>query len=464
MPAKNFHVRQAAVSALRAWAKGHDYAETLIDRHAHRRMLSSQDRGLLQAILFGALRHRRLLDYWIGKLRDGKVDPETRDVLRVGLVQLLILGLPDHAAVNETVEAGKASVRSLINAVLRRATLSRKRLLDLEDVPLPVVHSHPDWLYNRWRQQYGKANTIALMEWNNKPSENYFRLNPLAPGYDELLAAGSAPAAAFTDNEENDDADEDGFQSLDSFELPGSETPVKEAPPAESSKPLLPGKPVPNAPGFYHLKGNIPTALLAKGQVYIQDPATRHSVDLLAPQPGERILDACAAPGGKAFLIAAALGSAENLVCTDSNEKRLPRLLENLARLHAGNAETAVHDWTKPAPDKWHNSFDAILLDVPCSNTGVIRRRVDVRWRLQAPDIEKLVLTQRKILEAALPCLKPGGRLVYSTCAIEHAENQGQIEAFLADHPELELVETRVALPFRDKTDGAFAALIVRKK
>ncbi|MCU0750971.1 MAG: hypothetical protein MUF13_15635, partial [Akkermansiaceae bacterium] len=130
MPAKNFHVRQAAVSALRAWSKGHDYAETLVDRHAHRRMLSSSDRGLLQAILFGVLRNRRLLDEWIGKLRDGKLDPETRDILRVGLCQLLILGIPDHAAVNETVESGKTSVRGLINAVLRRSVIARKRLLD----------------------------------------------------------------------------------------------------------------------------------------------------------------------------------------------------------------------------------------------------------------------------------------------------------------------------------------------
>ncbi len=138
MPAKNFHVRQAAVSALRAWAKGHDYAESLVERHAHRRMLSAPDRGLLQAILFGVLRHRRLLDHWIGKLRDGKLDPETRDVLRVGLCQLLILGLPDHAAVNETVESGKASVRGLVNAVLRRAVTSRKSLLD------EVAGSAPD--------------------------------------------------------------------------------------------------------------------------------------------------------------------------------------------------------------------------------------------------------------------------------------------------------------------------------
>lgn len=412
MPAKNFHVRQAAVSALRAWAKGHDYAETLVERHAQRRMLSPADRRLLQAILFGVLRNRRLLDHWISKLRDGKIDPETRDVLRVGLCQILILGLPDHAAVNETVEAGKASVRGLVNAVLRRAIASRQRLLEeIADLPPAVALSHPDWLAKRWKSNFGKNKSISLMEWNNEPATTYFRTNPLAPE------------------------------------------------PAET----LPGQPLEDAPDFYALEGRIPGPLLAAGNIYIQDPATRHSVDLLAPQPGERILDACAAPGGKAFLIAAALGSAENLVCTDSNEKRLPRLQQNLERLHAGKAEIALHDWSKPAPAEWHASFDGILLDVPCSNTGVIRRRVDVRWRLQAPDIERIAVTQRKILENALPCLKPGGRIVYSTCSIEPEENLGQVEAFLADHPELILHSTRDSLPFRDQTDGAFAARIERK-
>ncbi|MDP3851381.1 MAG: transcription antitermination factor NusB [Luteolibacter sp.] len=408
MPAKNFHVRQAAVSALRAWAKGHDYAESLVERHAHRRMLSSADRGLLQAILFGVLRQRRLLDHWIGKLREGTVDPETRDVLRVGLCQLLILGIPEHAAVNETVESGKASVRGLVNAVLRRAIVSRKRLLDdVADLPPPIAHSHPDWLFKRWKAAFGKREAIALMEWNNRPAETFFRINPL-------------------------------------IEIPAE----------------IPGIPVDGAPGFYQLEGSLPGALLASGALYIQDPATRHSVDLLDPKPGERILDACAAPGGKAFLIAAACGSSEHLACTDSNEKRLPRLRENLQRLHAGSATIAMHDWTKPAPPAWHGAFDGILLDVPCSNTGVIRRRVDVRWRLQAPDIAKIALTQRRILENALPCLRPGGRLVYSTCSIEPEENLQLVEAFLADHADCELESTREALPFRDLTDGAFAACL----
>ncbi len=411
MSAKNFHVRQAAVSALHAWADGHDYAETLVERHAQRRKLSHSDRGLLQAILFGVLRHRRLLDHWIGELRQGKLDASARDVLRVGICQLLILGLADHAAVNETVEAAKANVRALTNAVLRRAILERPNLLDqVAGLPPAIAYSHPDWLFERWCKAFGKNDAIALMQHNNAPAETFFRLNPLAPAPEQV-----------------------------------------------------PGTPIENVPGYFKLSGALPNALLEAGALYIQDPATRLSVELLDPQTGECILDACAAPGGKAFAIAAAMGSAgAGLVCTDSNEKRLPRLRENLTRLKAAAATVALHDWTQPPPCEWHGRFDGILLDVPCSNTGVIRRRVDVRWRLQPADISRLQEIQRSILENALPCLKPDGRLVYSTCSIEHVENLGLVEAFLGAHPDLQLLGTREALPFRDGTDGAFAALIGR--
>jgi len=407
MPSKNFHVRQAAVSALRAWAKGHDYAESLVERHAQRRMLSSADRALLQAILFGVLRHRRVLDHWIGKLRHGKLDADTRDILRVGLCQILILNIPDHAAVNETVEAGKTSVRPLINAVLRKAISSRKRLMEeLDDMPPAVLHSHPDWLYNRFRKSFGKETAIAIMEWDNQPAETFFRLNPLAAAPEEI-----------------------------------------------------PGEPLDHAPGYFELTGKLPTQLLAEGKLYIQDPATRHSVELLNPQPGEKILDACAAPGGKAFLIAAALGGGAGLTCTDSNEKRLPRLEENLSRLHIQADEISVHDWRKPAPERFHGAFDAILLDVPCSNTGVIRRRVDVRWRLQPSDIDDLAVIQTEILNNSLPCLKPGGRIVYSTCSIEDAENTDLVKAFAVTHG-LKLGKSVRILPTEQGTDGAFAAVL----
>ncbi len=397
--------RRAAVSILRAWAKGHAYAENLIERHASRNGLSPADRALLNAIVLGVLRNRRLLDHWIGELRKGKLDGETRDILRVGLCQLLILELPDHAAVFETVELGKSAVRGLINAVMRRAVASKAGLLDVAELPPAVAHSHPDWLFKRWKKAFGREAALALMAFNNRPAPVIARINPLAGGED----------------------------------LAGS-----------------PGLPE----GFLHIDGPVPNPLLAGGAIYIQDPATRHCVELLEPKPGERILDACAAPGGKAFLIAAAQGGGGDLVCTDSNEKRLPRLRENLERLHCGDAETGIHDWTTAAPEKWRGAFDAILLDVPCSNTGVFRRRVDVRWRLQPQDIAALTVIQRGILENALPCLKPGGRLVYSTCSVEAEENEDLVAAFLAAHPELRLEGTRQALPQREGTDGAFAALL----
>ena len=396
--------RRAAVSILRAWGKGHAYAESLIERHASRNELSSADRALLNAIVLGVLRHRRLLDEWIGHLRKGKLDHETRDILRVGLCQLLILQLPDHAAVFETVELGKSPVRGLINAVMRRAQSSKNKLLDLSELPPAVAFSHPDWLFNRWKKQFGRDAAVELMAFHNQPPPTIARINPLA---------GSAD-----------------------YEI-GIPTDLE---------------------GYFQVPGPLPTDLLATGAIYITDPATRHCVELLDPQPGEIILDACAAPGGKAFLIAAAQPDLGALVCTDSNEKRLPRLRENLERLHITPNEVACHDWTRPAPGRWHGAFDAILLDVPCSNTGVLRRRVDVRWRLHPEQLTELVGIQRAILNAALPCLKPGGRLVYSTCSLEPEENEGQIESFLADHPELRLAGTRQALPHRDGTDGAFAA------
>ncbi len=404
--------RRAAVSILRAWAKGHAYAENLIERHASRNELSAPDRALLNAIVLGVLRHRRLLDEWIGHLRKGKLDHETRDILRVGLCQLLILQLPDHAAVFETVNLGKSPVRGLINAVMRKAVATRKQLLDLSELPPSIAFSHPDWLYNRWKKQFGAAEAADLMAFNNRPAPTIARLNPLAP--------------VATDHP-----------------VPGTSADLPE--------------------GYFQIEGAVPRDLLASGAIYITDPATRHCVELLDPRAGERILDACAAPGGKAFLIAAAQGSGEHLVCTDSNEKRLPRLRENLERLHIVPESIACHDWTQPAPAEWHGTFDAILLDVPCSNTGVFRRRVDVRWRLQPQDITALTRTQTAILENALPCLKPGGRLVYSTCSIEPEENEELVQAFLATHPDLALVETRQVLPHRDQTDGAFAARLERR-
>ncbi|MDP0490118.1 MAG: transcription antitermination factor NusB [Verrucomicrobiota bacterium JB023] len=413
MPKQDKNVRRAAVSCLRAWSKGHEYADSLVEAHARRNHLSASDRGLLNAILLAVLRNRRLLDFYISKLRHGHLDHETRDILRVGLAQLLILGIPDHAAVNETVNCARAAVRGLINACMRKAVDKRKQLFSAAaELPPAEQLSHPDWLVKRWRQNFGPEEALALMEWNNEPAPTYLRLNPLQPKSADL---------------------------------------------AQDSR----LSPIEGAADFFALEGPIPQEWTAEGLVYIQDPATRHSVELLAPQPGETILDACAAPGGKAALIAASMKNEGRLLCSDSNEKRLPRLSDNLSNLGVTIAAMAHFDWTGEPPKEWLGFFDGILLDVPCSNTGVLRRRVDARWRLQPAQLDELLTVQETILRNSLRCLKPEGRLVYSTCSIEPEENMDLVRKFATEEG-LTIVDSIESFPQRDKVDGAFAALLRR--
>lgn len=411
MPKQDKNIRRAAVSILRAWSKGHVYAENLIDKHARKNKLSSSDRGLLNAIILSVLRNRRLLDFHIARLRKGKLDHETRDILRVGLAQILLLGIPDYAAVNETVNCGRASARGLINAVLRQAIEKRSMLMGrAKSLPPAELYSHPDWLAKRWRGQFGKEKTTELMHWNNYPADTTLRLNS--------LRANSAALA---------------------------------------TDPRL--EPIPEVEGFFILDGPVPSEWTEEGLVYMTDPATRHSVELLNPQPGEKVLDACAAPGGKSALMAAMMKNEGSLLCTDLNELRLPRLEENLSNLGVTIAQTKAFDWTQAPPEEWHKSFDAILLDVPCSNTGVLRRRVDARWRLTPEQIDELTEIQKTILANATKCLKLDGRIVYSTCSIESDENEDLVKPF-AKGRNLEIIETRQSLPHRDKQDGAFAALL----
>lgn len=408
------NVRRLAAEALEIWHDGHIYAESLVDKAARDHDLSREDRNLLNALIVGPIRNQRLLDHWILQLRSEAIDLQVRCHLQVGLFQLLVMGLPDHAAVNETVNSARKGIRGLINALLRRCIREREQLLNqVESLPLGVRYSHPDWLVQRWIEQHGESTTTSLLEWNQQPSKTTFRCNPL-----------KAEAAKIVEQSEL-------------------------------------AQPLPEHPKFYYSKGLPPRDWIEQGLIYIQDPATCHAVELLAPQAGETVLDACAAPGGKSTQIAAAMNNKGSLICSDSNAKRLPRLLNNLSRLGIEIAATEACDWSQPAPQKWHAKFDAILLDVPCSNTGVLRKRIDARWRLTPEDITAVSQLQRSLLENAIPCLKTGGRLVYSTCSIDTEENQALVAAFVAEHPQLRLVKEEVIHPASHQTDGAYAALIV---
>jgi 16S rRNA (cytosine967-C5)-methyltransferase len=420
MASQQGNSRLCAWRILRHWSPDGLYAEEMVDRAAEREALSGPNRALLNALVMAVLRHRTLLDAWITHLRDGgSLEDEVRDWLRLGLTQLFLLGVPEHAAVNETVAlAGRA--RGLVNAVLRRALRDRGKLEQIRrDAPPEVRHSLPEWLLAGWLKQHGAEAVEALGEWCNSPAPIYVRVNELHP-----RAAAEVPA------------------------IPGAEPftgPVS---------------------GWYRVP-EPPRRELTTGLCYAQDPSTGIAPLMLKAKPGMTVLDACAAPGGKTAILAQDMHNEGIIIATDSSTKRLERMRDNLKRLGASIAESHVHDWINmPEPPAWRtrfpDGFDRILLDVPCSNTGVLRRRVDARWRLQPDFFPVITATQQALLLRMLGLLKPGGRLAYSTCSIEPQENIQLVRAVLKEATGWRLLEDKLLLPHRDGVDGAYAALIER--
>ena len=404
--------RKLAHDLLQEWNRGEQYAAALLDETVSANRLDARDAALLQTIVLGCLRHLSLLDHWMDYLTDGKhLEREAEWILRSGLVQLLILQMPPHAVVNETVGlAGRA--RGLVNAVLRRADREREALMAERDhLPPSIAFSQPEFLVQRWTKQFGADQARALCAWNQEPSSVYVRLNELMP--DALATLKQAP----------------GIEDI--------------------------------GDGFYQCD-SLPRAALAAGACYAQDPSTAVAPRLLAPQAGETVLDACAAPGGKTALLAQLMGNEGTVIASDSSSSRIRRMGGNLQRLHVRNARTFLHNWSKSLPFPWGDlRFDRILLDVPCSNTGVMRRRVDVRWRLKLDEFKSIAALQLQLIKAVIPVLKPGGTLVYSTCSLDAEENEQVVQKALAEIPGLRLVETKQVLPQRDGFDGAYAAKLV---
>jgi 16S rRNA (cytosine967-C5)-methyltransferase len=205
----------------------------------------------------------------------------------------------------------------------------------------------------------------------------------------------------------------------------------------------------------------LPTAALDSGHCYIQDPSTAIACELLDPKPGESILDACAAPGGKTAYLAQLMENRGVIIACDRDRLRLEILKDNVGRLGATIVRAVHHDWTRNHPPEEILAiapFDRVLLDPPCTNTGVMRRRIDVRWRLRPEDFSRMPNEQLIISRAVIRLLKPGGILVYSTCSLEREENEQVVRRLLAESPALGLETEKDSLPFRDDFDGAFAA------
>jgi len=405
--------RRAAYEALLDWSRlGRHADETLADALAEG-VEDSRDRAFARELFFGVLRNQRALDFWIAHLVQRPPEDGPRRILQLGLYQLLILHTPAHAALHDTVELAHLRKRSFINGVLRQANRQAARLQEMLSLqPPPVRYSHPDFLYDRWSDHFGREATMKLLEWDNLPAPIYVRLQGDEAHIHHLL---------------------EKFPDL---------TPTRHSRVFQTA--------------------TIPAGLLEGADAYVQDPSTLPVCEALQPQPGERILDACAAPGGKSLYLAHLAGDRAEVLAADSAGARIVRLRRNIERLQARSISIRQIDWEREIPDDL-GLFDKILLDAPCSNTGVLRRRVDARWQLGPDSFRRWAGRQLGLLEAVAPLLKPGGRLAYSTCSLDREENQEVVQEFLAgSEGRFELESERVIRPDLDGMDGAYYAILRR--
>jgi len=431
-----------------------DFTENLLENALAGARLSSADRGLCQELVYGIVRWQAALDWLIARKTGGREQRSgLQNLLRLGLYQIFWLDrIPDHAAVHETVELAKHGgfgqqggfINAILRGYLREADATRKLLADLKVADPATGCSHPEWLVARWQKNFGSDKTAQLLEWNNTPPKTFARVNPLKFGgagsplpAERLNAEGGAHGVTRPtfenagdlltrwreENVEYDFVRRDWLEENLVFEL--------------KSHPSL------NS-----------LASFRDGWFYVQDPGTLLAARELGAQPGETILDLCAAPGGKTTFIAQLMHNKGKIVACDIFEDRLKLLRENCARLGVTCVETVLSSALNSQP----STFNRVLVDAPCSNTGVMRRRVDLRWRISPEEISRLQQAQLDVLKLASTKLKPGGVLIYSTCSLEPEENGEVVKEFLREHAGFKLESERELLPFADNVDGAYVA------
>ncbi len=434
------------------------------------RLADERDRALAGEIATGTLRWQAAFDAVISAFARrpaGKLDGEVLDILRMSAFQLLHLDrIPASAAVHDAVDltrkAGKQSASGLVNAILRRISRERDHLPlpprpegvrpgsdrgqtgvrpGSDHFPVSVVAylsttlSHPEWLVSRWLDRYGFDETEAWALFDNSAAALTLRANTLRTSRDALAASLASQ----------------GVETMPTRFAPHGLT-------VTSGNPLL-------------------TPLAGAGLFLVQDESSQLVAHLTGVRSGERVLDACASPGGKTTAMAAAMANRGLIVATDLRGKRVDLLRRTLTAAGAACAQVVQANVAAVLP--FRTMFDCVLLDAPCSGLGTLRRDPDIRWRRSAESLAPLAATQFEMLTRAAAVVAPGGRLVYATCSSEPEENEAVVERFLSAHagfrraPELMqagLERFRTAagdfrtLPFRDQLEAFFAAMLVKTK
>lgn len=434
--------RQLAFLTLRDIHKG-AYADVALDRFLRASNLNDVNRRFATELVYGSVRRQRTLDAIIdqlGKKKAHQQPTDIRTILHLGLYQLRYLtNIPVSAAINTTVELAKANkfagLSGVVNALLRQydriSTPNQDPLILPENLVerLGILYSFPDWIIQLWLEQWGETETEQLCEWMNQTPAINLRINPLKTTIEEV------------------------------------ETTLKSADILVSKIPHLPqalrligsSGAIQNIPGF------------KEGWWTVQDASAQMVTHLLDPQPGEVIIDACAAPGGKTTHIVELMKDEGRVWSCDRTPSRLKKLQQNAQRLNLKSIEICTGD-SRNFP-QFTNVADRVLLDVPCSGLGTLHRHADARWRQTPENVKELAILQRELLDSGSKYVKPGGILVYSTCTLHPLENEQVIKNFLTTHPnwQIELPATNSpiysfvtpsgwikVLPHREQMDGFF--------
>ena len=441
--------RELALAILDRVDRRQAYADVLLSARLDQAALPAADAALLTRVVYGTLRWRGRIDWVLGgllrkPLKD--LDPLVRNLLRLGGYELLFLDrVPAYATVNELVElarrrAGPGKAR-LVNAVLRRISRQER---DAWTPPasgksgdVAALVSHPSWLAGMWREQFGADESRRLMEANNEEAPLVLRANQRRIDRDALVRRLCS-------------------RGIDA--RPGAWSPLA-----------------------VRLRGSASPADLAEfreGLCQVQGEASQMVGFLTGPEPGMRVLDVCAAPGGKTTHMAELMDDRGEIVACDISERGLGRLADNTRRLGLGCILAHAGDAARALPGE-PEGFDRVLVDAPCSGLGTLRAHPEIRWRRTPEDLQRLAALQAGILDQAAPRVRPGGVLVYATCTLARVENERVVEGFVERHPDFAVEDAAahlpeaaramtdgryfVALPHRHDTDGFFAARMRRR-
>lgn len=440
----NGNVRDAALSILMEINNNQAYSNLLLHRTIEKYNIEAKDRGLLTELTYGTLQHRMTLDYYLEPFVRGKLDDWVRELLRMSLYQIVYLTkIPPHAVVNEAVKIAKRRghkrIAPTVNGILRSILRKGIRSLDqLEEgvAKIAIETSHPEWLIARWIELYGIEEATIMAHENNHPAAISMRVNTVKNSREEVVAS----------------LKEEGFE-------------------------VRPGEVVPEC--LISESGN-PTQTTAykTGCITIQDESSMLPVLALDLKPGLKVLDMCAAPGGKTTHIAEKMNDIGGVFAHDIHDHKIKLIEKNAERLGLSSIQAKSGDSRKLDSVYEEASFDRILVDAPCSGFGVVRRKPEIKYVKTADNLKGLLDIQAALLDTAKTLIKDDGLIIYSTCTVEYDENRGMIEHFLQKHEDMMLVplsnlegyeklaitdHTLQVLPQHFGGDGFFVAALKKK-